>query len=171
VTDPLPVPELPAVMVSHGALLDAVQPHPAPAVTGTLPVNPAEEMLAVIGEIEVEHALPAWLTVKVLPPIVIVPVRGVVPAFGDTTYVTEPLPVPDAPPLIVIQESLLAAVHEQSAPTLTGTTPVNPVDPRFAEAAEMVGIQGAPACVTVNALPPIVIVPVRALPAAFAATT
>lgn len=33
VTDPLPLPEAPLVMLSHDALLEAVQAHPAGAVT------------------------------------------------------------------------------------------------------------------------------------------
>jgi hypothetical protein len=34
----LPVPLAPLVMLSHPASLDAVQPHPVPALTPTLPV-------------------------------------------------------------------------------------------------------------------------------------
>jgi hypothetical protein len=36
-TEPFPVPVAPAVTVSHGALLTAVQAHPAPDVTVTVP--------------------------------------------------------------------------------------------------------------------------------------
>ena len=39
-TVPLPLPLPPAVMVSHGTLLAAVQEQPPPAVTPTLPVPP-----------------------------------------------------------------------------------------------------------------------------------
>ncbi len=40
-TDPVPLPELPATMVTHGALLVAVQAHPADVVTVTVPAPPA----------------------------------------------------------------------------------------------------------------------------------
>jgi hypothetical protein len=39
-TEPVPVPEVPELPVSHDALLDAVQPHPPGDVTVTL-VEPA----------------------------------------------------------------------------------------------------------------------------------
>jgi hypothetical protein len=42
VTDPLPLPLVPDVMVSHNALLAAAQGHPAPAVTAIgAPAPPA----------------------------------------------------------------------------------------------------------------------------------
>ena len=40
VTVPAPLPLAPDVMVIHGALLDAVQAHPAAALTLTVPVPP-----------------------------------------------------------------------------------------------------------------------------------
>jgi hypothetical protein len=39
-TVPLPVPDAPEEIVTNVALLVAVQAHPAPAVTGTVPVPP-----------------------------------------------------------------------------------------------------------------------------------
>ena len=51
-TVPLPDPLAPALMVSHEALLEAVQAHPDPAVTATLPVPPAAATLALVGAIE-----------------------------------------------------------------------------------------------------------------------
>jgi len=41
-TEPEPLPDAPLVMVAHAAPLDAVQLHPAPAVTVTVPVPPAD---------------------------------------------------------------------------------------------------------------------------------
>jgi hypothetical protein len=59
VTDPLPVP-LTGVQVNQlVALLDAVQPQPAPAVTVTEPLTAAESGLAAVDEIEYVHAAPA----------------------------------------------------------------------------------------------------------------
>jgi hypothetical protein len=54
-TDPVPVPLPPAVMVSHPALLVADQPHPAPAVTPTLPLPPAAANDRDTGEIAGAH--------------------------------------------------------------------------------------------------------------------
>ena len=81
----MPLPDAPALIVIHAALLDAVQLQPAPAVTVMVPVAAA----AVVrfdepGEIVDVHVVPACVTVKVCPPIVIVPVRDVVPVLAMT---------------------------------------------------------------------------------------
>ena len=74
-TVPLPVPVAPEVMDSHGALLLAVHAQPAAPVTVTLPVPPCAGTLADVGSIA-NVQLAAWVTVKVWPAIVSVPVRG-----------------------------------------------------------------------------------------------
>jgi hypothetical protein len=79
VTDPLPLPVAPALMVIQAALLVAVQLHPVPAVTVTVPVPAADVTLADAGEIVGTHGVPACVTVNVEPAIVSVPVRLVVP--------------------------------------------------------------------------------------------
>ena len=72
------------------------------------------------------------------------------------------MPLPDAPAVIVIHESLLAAVQLQPVPAVTLTVPVAAADDvRFDEVGEMLKVQGTPACVTVKVWPPMVIVPVR----------
>jgi hypothetical protein len=83
---PLPLPLAPAVTVSQlVALLTAVQLQPLPAVTVTVPVVAADEArFDEVGEIVNEHGAAGWLTVNVWPPIVIVPVRDVVPALAAT---------------------------------------------------------------------------------------
>src|SRR5204863_3802743 len=78
VTEPLPVPLAGAHVSQLVALLDAVQVHPAPAVTVTVPVPAAETGWALAGEIEYVHAAPSWVTENVWPEIVSVPVRGLV---------------------------------------------------------------------------------------------
>ena len=83
---------------------------------------------------------------------------------------TEPLPVPVAPALIVIQLALLVAVHAQPAGAVTVTVPLPAADVTLAEAEEIVALQGAPACVTVKVLPPMVRVPLRPLVDVLAAT-
>jgi hypothetical protein len=108
--------------------------------------------------------------VKVAPPIVNVPLRAVVAAFAATVYETDPFPVPLAPALIVIHASLLVAVHAQPVATVTLTVPDPPPATAFADTGAIVGAQGAPACVTVKVLPPMVTVPVRAVVVGLAAT-
>ena len=80
------------------------------------------------------------------------------------------MPLPVAPVLMVIHVALLAAVHAQPVAAVTVTAPAPAADVRPADAGEIVGAQGAAACVTVNVLPPIVSVPVRDVVAVFAAT-
>ena len=81
------------------------------------------------------------------------------------------MPLPDAPALIVIQPTLLVAVQLQPVPAVTVTVPVAAVDVvRFDEVGAIVKVQGAPAWVTVNVWPPIVMVPVRDVVVVLAAT-
>jgi hypothetical protein len=54
-TSPFPLPLEPDVIVTHGALLVAVQAHPPPAVTVTLPVPPPDPTDWLCGEIENVH--------------------------------------------------------------------------------------------------------------------
>jgi hypothetical protein len=75
------------VIVSHAALLVAVQLQLVLVVMVMVPVAAAEELrFDVVGEIvNVHGATPAaCVTVNVRPPMVIVPVRDVVPVFAAT---------------------------------------------------------------------------------------
>ena len=82
----MPLPEAPAVTVSQlVALLTAVQLQPVPAVTVTVPVVAAADVrLDDVGAMVKLQGTPAWVTVKVCPPIVIVPVRDAVLVFAAT---------------------------------------------------------------------------------------
>jgi hypothetical protein len=84
--------------------------------------------------------------------------------------VTDPLPVPDAPALIVIHAALLVDVHAQPVAAVTVMVPEPATSDTFAEAGAIVGAQGAPAWVTLNVLPPTVTVPVRGEVVGLAAT-
>ena len=106
---------------------------------------------------------------KVWPPIVNVPVRAVVVAFAATVYETDPFPLPLTPAPIVSQPSLLVELHAQPVAAVTVMLPEPPPAIALAEAGAIVGAHGAPACVTVNVLPPMVTVPVRALVVVLAA--
>ena len=60
-----------------------------------------------------------WVTVKVWPAMVMVPVRAA-PVFAATVKLTDPGPVPLAPAVIVIHDgALLTAVHAHVAPVVT----------------------------------------------------
>jgi hypothetical protein len=64
------------------------------------------------------------LTVE--PAIVSVPVRSVVDAFDATVNCTVPLPVPEAPWVMVMKLEPLVAVHEQVFAAVTDAVPVPP---------------------------------------------
>ena len=72
-------------MVIHPTLLVAVQLHPVPAVTPTVPVAAADVVrFDDVGLIVNVQGAPAWVTLKVCPAIVIEPVRDVVPVLAAT---------------------------------------------------------------------------------------
>ena len=127
-TGPFPAPAAPDVTVIQGALLVAVQAHPAAVVTDVEPVPPPAPIDCDVGEMENEHggALKAFCeTVKVWPAIVSVPLRAA-PVFAATEKLTVPLPFPDAPEVTVIQLSALTAVHAQPVSAVTETDRVPP---------------------------------------------
>jgi hypothetical protein len=66
------------------------------------------------------------VTVKVWPPAVIVPVRCAVVEFAATLNVTVPVPDPVAPPVTVIQATLLVAVQPQPLEVVTEKDPLPP---------------------------------------------
>ena len=72
--------------------------------------------------------------------------------------------------MIVSHAALLVDVHAHPAAAVTATVPLELVAPTLAELDPMVGVHAAPACVTVNVVPAMVSVPVREVPAVFAAT-
>ena len=78
--------------------------------------------------------------------------------------------MPVAPAVIVTQLALLVAVHAQPVAAVTVTVPVPAAAVGLADAGELVGVHGAPACVMVNVLPPIVSVAVREVVPGFAET-
>ena len=72
------------------------------------------------------HGVPPCVTVKVLVPIVTVPVREPVPAFDATLSATVSVPTPAAPAVTVIHALLLTAVHAHAAAPLTFTVTLPP---------------------------------------------
>ncbi len=156
------------------ALLVAVRAHPVVPVTVTDSDAPDAATLDwLAGEIEnAPHAAASWLTVKVCPATVTVPVRAVPAALAATVSATVPLPVPVAPAVTVIQLALLVAVRAHPV------VPVTVTDSEAPDAATLDWLAGeienaphaAASWVTVKVCPATVTVPVRAVPAALAAT-
>src|SRR5439155_1610012 len=107
VTLPLPVPAAPVATVIHASLLTAVHAHPVGAVTVVLPVPPPATTDWLVGEIVSVHVTPAWVTVALLPPAVIVPLRDVVEVFAAAVNEIDPLPMPVPPAVIVIHASVV----------------------------------------------------------------
>lgn len=65
---------------------------------------------------------------KIDPAIAISPLRLPPVSFAVTLNVTVPLPVPIAPPVTVIQLTLLTAVHVHPTCVVTETGPPVPLD-------------------------------------------
>jgi hypothetical protein len=165
---PLAVPLAPAVTVIQLALLTAVHAHPVTADTVADPEPPVAAALSDDGEIEGVQGAPASLTVNVWPPIVTVPLRGVVLVFAGALNPTVPLPLPLAPDVTVSHALLLVAVHAQPVGAVIPTLPVPPVPATDCDAAESANVHGTPASWTFSAFPPIVTEPVRAVAVALA---
>jgi hypothetical protein len=81
---PGPLPLAPALIEIHVALSVAVHAQPVAAVTVTLALVAPAPTLAETGARVGAHGAPAWVTVKVLPPIVSVPVRALVVGLAVT---------------------------------------------------------------------------------------
>ena len=78
------------------------------------------------------HGAPFWVTVKVCPATVSVPVRAVVAGLAVALKATVPLPLPLAPDVIVNQDVVVEAVQAQLEAAVTPTLPVDAVAPTVA---------------------------------------
>ncbi len=175
-TVPLPVPAAADVNVIQVSDATAVQLHAAAAVTPMgVPVPPAapndcDDRL-------MSNVQPSsWLTVNVLSPTEIAPVRAG-PGLAATENVTVPLPVPEIPFVMVSQLAVLAAVQAQVAGAVTAMViALPPEDAAVCVVGDVAYVQtgpvgggggdgGAPACVAVRVWPAMVIVPTRSAPA------
>ena len=103
------------------------------------------------------------MTVCVCVPMLMVPVRPL-PGFAATVNVTLPLPVPDAPPVIVIHDVVVEAV--QAHPPEAETATADPLPAVAGTDCErgLIDVAHDPGCVTANVCPAIVRLPVRTLP-------
>lgn len=156
----------------HAALLVAVQLQPLAALTVTVAFTAAGELRFAMNGVSVNaQGAPACVTVKILSPMINVPVRVALVVFAATLYATVPFPVPVAPTPTVIQATLLVAVQLHPVGAVTVTAPLTAIDDiNVDETGEMAETQDAPVCVTVKLCPAIVNVPVRPVVAVLAAT-
>lgn len=145
-----PDPLAPDVTVIHVALLTAVQVQPVAAVMVTEPVPPAAATDSPDDPRAKVQDAAAWVTVKVWPPVVIVPVREAVVGFAATLKAIVPEPDPLAPDVIVIQAALLVAVHVQPARAVMVTEPRPPAAATDRPVEPRAYVQDVAACVTVN---------------------
>lgn len=99
-------------------------------------------------------------------PAIVIDVLRAPPALADTVNATVPLPVPDVPLVIEIQETFADAVHAHPAPAVivTATLLDPPAAPKFALPGAIAKLHAAAACDTVAVAVPIVSVAVRAPP-------
>jgi hypothetical protein len=168
----LPVPLLPLVTVSHTAEDVDDQVHVAPVATPTRPVDAAAATETPVGA-SVTSQVPAWLTLTVFPATVSDPVRAAAVALAATWKVTAPLPEVLGPAPLVTEihaGELLAAVQEQPAGIVTDTLRVPPELSNDSVVDDTVDVQVAASCVTFRSLPPMAIVPLRAVPFGLAVT-
>jgi hypothetical protein len=119
-TVPLPVPLAPEVMVIQFCEGVAVQLQPAEAVTVIEVAGPPAAGTDCDGGAIVVVHVPACVTVCVCVPMLMAPVRAP-PVFAATVNVTLPLPVADAPPVIVIHGADVVAVHAHPPAADTAT--------------------------------------------------
>jgi hypothetical protein len=131
-TDPLPLPLLPEVTVSHEALLLAVHVQPLAVVTATERLLPppatTDWVVGLMKEAQGDGAaVPAagWTAVTGWPPTIRVPVRNA-PALAPIENETVPLPAPLLPDVMTSHGASLTAVHAHPAVAVTATEPVPP---------------------------------------------
>jgi hypothetical protein len=147
VAEPEPVPD--PFTVIQDVLVDEDHVQPACVTTLNVPVTPAAAGVKDNGlTTNVQGA--DCVTVKVLVAIVRSALRAPVVVFEETLKVTVPLPERLDPPVTVTQLAPLVAVHAQPDVVVTATDPVPPVTANPWLDGEMLNVQPAAGCVTVE---------------------
>lgn len=140
--EPLPEPFAPAVTVIHAALLAAAHVHPVVVVTVADPLPPAAATDWLVGARVKLQAAAACEIVNVCEAIVRVPVRADGFGLAAALKPTNPLPLPLAPLVTVIQLAFETADHVQPEPAVTPTLPVVTPEPTDCPVELMDGAQG-----------------------------
>ena len=120
-TAPSPLPLLGVVNEIHDAVFVAVHVQIVGAVT-LMELAPPIAGIDALGGLLMAyvHAGATCVTVNVWPAMVSVPFRGA-PPLAATVNETDPLPLPDAPDVTVIHDTLLTAVHGHTDVVVTFT--------------------------------------------------
>jgi hypothetical protein len=169
VTAPMPDPVAPAVTVIHGVVVVAVHGQDVPVMTLSVRLLAVASTAKLTGVTVEAQPVAACVTVTVWPAAVNVPVRGLPVAFCAMENVTEPIPEPLAPDVIVIHGVVVVAVHGQDVPETTLNVRLVAIASTAKLLTDTVPMQPVAACVTVTVWPATVNVPVRGLPVAFCA--
>jgi hypothetical protein len=133
-------------------------------VTFANPPLPAETLP------ETANSSGGWLTVKVWPATVMVPVRLAVALLGKAEYMMLPFPEPLIWETMLIQLALLVDIHVQPGGAVTDTVPLPPPAGMVWLVGEIEYEQAAPTWLMVKTCPPAVMVPERDVVLLFAAT-
>jgi hypothetical protein len=156
------------VIEIQAAPLDAVQAHPGPAATSTLPVSAPAPTLALVAESPKEQPGAACATRKDFPAIASEPTREA-PALAVADQETVPAPLPLAPDVTESHEgSWVAAVQAQPWGAAMSTDPEPAAEESEALSGERTNTHGAPTWDTVNADPAIVRAALRPMDERFA---
>ena len=124
-------------MVAQEGTSETVHAHVEAVLTEIALVRPAADADTLVGVSVKVHPGADCARVNVSPPIVTMPVRGEVVVFAPIVIVTEPLPLPLAPLVMVSQAALLAAVQAQLLPAVTVTVCDSPAAPAVLDAGLM----------------------------------
>ena len=161
VTVPFPLPLAPPLIVSQAALLAASTCTRWPPSRRWSTNRPPRSACGDVGETPKVQLIPLCVTVTVCPATVSVPTRCAVDVFAVALKVTVPFPLPLAPPLIVSQALLLAAVHVQPLAAVTAVVDEPAAEVSVGDVGETPNVQLIPLCVTVTVWPATVSVPTR----------
>src|SRR5687768_4647328 len=169
VTAPMPEPVPPAVTVIHDVVVVAFEGHDVPEMTLSVRLLAVASTAKLPGVTVDVQPVAACVTVTVCPATVNVPVRGLPVVFAVNEKVTAPMPEPVAPPVTVIHDVVVVAVHGQDVPEMTLSVRLLAIASTAKLPAVTVEAQPVAACVTVTVWPATVNVPVRGLSVAFCA--
>jgi len=118
VTEPIPDPVAPVVIVIHWYVVVALHEHCVPAITLNVRLAASEPIAKLVGETLPVQPTESCVTDTVWPATVIVAVRGAPVGLAGTLIVTDPIPEPAAPLTMVIQLAVVVAVHEHAVPLM-----------------------------------------------------
>src|SRR5204863_3567023 len=149
-TEPLPGPDPPPVMVTQAESLVAVHGHPGAVPTPIVPVPPTAGATMPVPPSVIAHGAAACVMVNSRLPMATCAARAEASRFAATDNPTLPLPVPEAPEVMVIQGASDDAVQSQPDAAVTGAVPLAPLLEPSNVGKLTPTEQVSPSCVTVK---------------------